>query len=186
MIRPPRRRPHRSSKSSTRPTLIPEFRGFEAYYKFYSSDQPRQENYTTREELENPSAGFHRIHSLGKTTTQVKPLISVDVADRNTVFMTLLNFYYLVQTPYGEYQGISPRPIDVRRSATDTLGDTMSFDRADLDPADADLTGVNWTQVGIDQQLFLVVYAISYGLKDYSTPLYSTAKYLGYMSYTID
>ncbi len=57
--------------------------------------------------------------------------------------------------------------------------------RLELVETDVDLTSVNWTQVHLDNRLILVIYALSYGLYEINVPLYSTARYLGYMEYTM-
>jgi hypothetical protein len=166
-------------------TTVQEFRGFEVYYKFYSSDQSRQTSLTTLEQL--TAAGFHRMCSPGTLSMQglpFVPLIPVDWASEPLDFQIVLDFT-LSDPPYMDYQGVVPPAYDeIRRTATDTQSNTKTFELSELDESDVDLTDVNWDQVDSDKQLFLVIYALSYGLKDISIPLYSTARYLGYMEYT--
>jgi hypothetical protein len=165
-------------------TAVPEFRGYEVYYKFYSSDQAQEDGLATIGEL--TAAGFHRMCSPGTLSEQgipYQPLIPVNTADRAAGFLTELDFWLLV-SPYLDYQAsVPPLYTGLRRSATDVLGETKTFDEISLDQADSDLVGVNWAQVAIDHQLILVAYAISYGLYDLNQSLYSTARYLGYMQY---
>jgi hypothetical protein len=164
-------------------TLVPEFRGFEVYYKFSSSDQPLETGFTVLSQLED--AGFKRMCSPGVPPQGLlfEPLIPVNVADRNTGFTIDLDFG-LVVSPYMDYHGTVPPPENgLRRSAVDTVSETKMFDQGELDPGDADLMGVNWTQVGSDGQLFLVAYALSYGVYDLTRALYSDAQCLGYMRY---
>ena len=169
---------------------ISEFRGFEVYYKFYSSDQPQQSGITTFEGLK--AASYHRMCSPGALTQQglpFVPLIPVDSADRLLPldFTTGLNFR-LIDPPFMVYGGTVPPAYNgIRRIATDALSNTKTFELAYLDPSDSDLTGVNWDTVNGtvgDHKLYLVIYALSYGLYEINVPLYSTARYLGYMEYT--
>jgi hypothetical protein len=164
-------------------TAIPEFRGFEVYYKFYSSDQLLQDGLSTISEL--AAAGFHRMCSPGTLSGQglpYVPLIPVDTADRGAGFSTDLVFD-LGLSPYMSYQASMPPPYTgLRRSATELL-ETKTFDKNVLIRTDIDLVDVNWDQVDSDQRLYLVAYAISYGLYDLNQSLYSSARYLGYMVY---
>lgn len=168
-------------------TTLPEFRGFEVYYKFFSTDQPLQDGLKSLAELQ--AAEFHRMCSPGTIYDQglpYIPLIPVDPLDRGADFTTELDFW-LTFPPFFVYPAANPPPYSgLRRTATDILGETETFELGELDPTDVDLTDVNWTQIGNDQILNLVVYAISYGLQMPSTPLWSDeAIYLGYMSYII-
>jgi hypothetical protein len=167
-------------------TSVTEFRGFEVYYKFYSSDQTRQTGITTLEGLK--AANYHRMCSPGTLSMQglpFVPLIPVDLLAEPLDFKTELDFR-LTETPYMDYQGVVPPADDgIRRTATDALSETKTFAKSELKETDADLTDVNWDQVDLDNQLYLVIYALSYGLKDINIPLYSTARYLGYMYYTM-
>ncbi len=165
-------------------TAIAEFRGFEVYYRFYSSDQPLQKDLGTLDDLR--SGGFRRMCSPGtldEQTLPYNPLIPVDPADRGVDFSTDLVFT-LVLSPYLIYNASSPPPYTgLRRSVVDDFDETKFFDQIELLPTDDDLVGVNWTQVGNDRLLYMVAYAISYGLLDLASPLYSEAVYLGYISY---
>ncbi len=167
------------------------FRGFEVYYKFYSSDQDtlmeNQKGLTgiTHDQIVT-TYGFTRMCSQGTDSDQTlpyTPLIDVDVADRNTDFPTILYFYYNSETPYADYQGDTPRIIAIRRAAEDTTGEKKTFDDENFEEGDSDLDNVTWNTVTTDGLLYLVIYAFSYGVQDYSTALYSTARYLGYMNY---
>lgn len=168
-------------------TPLAEFRGFELYYKFYSIDQSAEQ--TSQQSLPDldalQEAGFQRMYSPGHLSEQSLPLIPVDPLDRNTPFTTELDFTVVVtMEPSADYQGANPpavNPIPIRRAATDGSDNTKTFAQSALDEADVDLVDVTWPGPG--ENLNLVVYALSYGLKDYSTPLYSTPRYLGYMDY---
>jgi hypothetical protein len=108
----------------------------------------------------------------------------VDSADRATDFDIVLDFSS-VDTNLDatmSYGGTVPPTYPhgtVRREATES-GEPKSFAQIDLLQTDADMDGVDWPSSG--QALNLVVYAISYGVQDYS-PVYSTARCLNYMSY---
>ncbi len=74
-------------------TAVPEFHGYEVYYKFYSSDQAQEDGLASIGELN--AAGFHRMCSPGTLAEQglpFEPLIPVDIADRGAGFITELNF----------------------------------------------------------------------------------------------
>jgi hypothetical protein len=111
-------------------------------------------------------------------------LIKVDPLDRNTAFEIELDFYDVESSaPFAEYLGANPPDgdpiIEVRRSATE-LNQTKSFQQDQLELGDDDLAAVTYPQGG--ESLYLVVYALSYGLYEY-TPIFSDARYLGYMDY---
>jgi hypothetical protein len=166
------------------------FRGFELYYKFFNSetqtvDQNAQSGLSTREQIVS-SYGFHRMCTEG-TQTQVLPFIPVDPADRGSVFDVQLDFSSVDTNSEAImiYLGTVPPAPDppygsIRREATESGGEPQTFAQDKLQAADDDMNGVTWPSAG--QALNLVVYAISYGVQDYS-PVYSTARYLGYMSY---
>jgi hypothetical protein len=166
-----------------------EFLGFELYYKFYSSDQASQQTsesgLTTRADL--VAAHFWRMCSEGKLSEQTLPsipLIDVDVGDRGDAFMTRVDFQ-LLETPKAVYYygvPVKERDIKIRRYATDAVDDTKTFDQSELKETDVDLRSVTWTS---GQYLYLVVYAFRYGLYNFTDQIYSDARYLGYVRYTI-
>jgi hypothetical protein len=161
------------------------FRGFELYYKFYGSDQSAlqtsESGLTTRAEL--VTADFWRMCSPGKLTGQTLPYTPlIDCAgDLNDPFTTVVDFD--LATPVAHYGGGTPRDIPIRRYATDALGDTKKFDQSELEQTDVDLTSVTVPETGSGGYLNLVIYALSYGLQDFTDQLYSEARYLGYMDY---
>jgi len=166
-----------------------EFLGFELYYKFYSSDQSAQQTsesgLTTRAAL--VAAHFWRMCSPGKLSEQTLPaipLIDVDVGDRGDAFLTRLDFQ-LLETPKAVYYygvPVKERDILIRRYATDSYSNTKTFAQSELTETDIDLASVNYTS---GQYLYLVVYAFSYGLINFTDQLYSDARYLGYVRYTM-
>jgi hypothetical protein len=162
-------------------TTVVEFRGFELYYKFYSRDQTRETGLGTREQL--LAAQFRRVCSdSGPVASQVPPLVFVDIADRNTVFTTTAYFDAPLVPAYSHYAGVSPRDIPLRRSVEE-FGSPRTFDRGSFVQTDADISAI-WDLVQAqDKELHLVMYALSYGLKDLTIPLYSEARYLGFMVY---
>lgn len=162
-------------------TTVAEFRGFEMFYKFTSRDQAKETGLGTREQL--LAAQFRRVCSdSGPVASQVPPLVLVDVADRNTVFTTTAYYDAPLVPAYAHYGGIVPRDIPLRRAVED-LGSPKTFEYDSFAGTDADLVAV-WDLVH-DQgnELHLVMYALSYGLKDLTIPLYSDARYLGFMVY---
>jgi hypothetical protein len=170
---------------------VPMFRGFELYYKFFSSDQSadrdaQTSSLSTREQLASTTYGFNRMCTAG-VATQVSPFIPVALADRDDDMLeAILNFTLAtaddepVMTYNGSVALIYPYGT-IYRSATE-FGETKSFAFTDFDSGDSDLTGINWAEFESDGILDLVVYALSYGLQDFS-PVYSTARPLGYIRY---
>jgi hypothetical protein len=163
------------------------FRGFELYYKFFnattqSTDQNIQSGLSTRDQIVS-TYSFKRIGTAG-TQTQVYPFIPVDSADRGSEFDTELHFDDVntdseATMVYGG--GVLPTyPHGTIRRQVTYLSEPKTFAKNQLLETDDDMAGVDWGGAG--QTLNLVVYAISYGIQDYS-PVYSTARYLGYMSY---
>lgn len=170
---------------------VPMFRGFELYYKFFSSDQSAERDaqassLSTREQLASTSYGFKRMCTEG-TETQVYPFIPVDLADRgDDTLEAVLDFTLATvnDEPSVTYSGSVPLASPygtIRRSATE-FGATKSFAFTEFDSGDSDLTSVSWATFESDGILDLVVYALSYGLQDFA-PVYSTARPLGYMRY---
>jgi hypothetical protein len=165
------------------------FRGFEVYYKFFNSDTQSterniQSGLSTRDQIVS-SYSFHRMCTQG-TQPQVVPFIPVDAVDRGTDFDILLDFSS-VGTDSEATMTFDPSTVPpvlphgtVRREATES-GEPKSFAQERLSGTDDDMVGVDFPDA-LGERLDLVVYAISYGVQDYS-PVYSTARCLGYMTY---
>jgi hypothetical protein len=167
------------------PTTVTEFRGFEAYYKFYSRDQAKEIGITTREGL--VASGFRRVCSdTGSVASQVPPLVLVDALDRGDAFTTTAYFDAPDTAAYASYGGANPPSGDPNipiRRAVEEFGVPKEFKRDSFVETDADLSAI-WDDVQAQgKELHLVMYALSYGLKELTDPLYSTATYLGYMIY---
>ncbi|OHD70910.1 MAG: hypothetical protein A2177_09265 [Spirochaetes bacterium RBG_13_68_11] len=162
-------------------TTVLEFNGFELYYRFFNTELEIQTGYSTLNQL--TANGYSRMCSEGTLSSQIRPLITVDPLDQDTVFLIILDFSNVENAaPVADYQGANPpavNPIPIRRSAVD-IDQTKTFRQDDLDEGDSDLSTV--TYPGGGDSLYLVVYALSYGLYEY-TPIYSDAVYLGYMDY---
>lgn len=164
------------------------FRGFELYYKFFNSvsqetERDIQSGLSTRDQIVS-SYSFHRMCTQG-TQPQVVPFIPVDAADRGTDFDIVLDFSSVGTNsePTMIYSGTVPLVLPhgtIRREAT-VSGEPKKFAQNQLFAADDDMAGVEWPDTS-GENLDLVVYAVSYGVQDYS-PVYSTARYLGYMRY---
>jgi hypothetical protein len=167
-------------------TAVPEFRGFELYYKFHTESQVRETTIKTREAL--VSAQFRRVYADTDTLDAFNPpVIKVAIGDRNTNFDTVAFFTPdndPANPPFADYDYISGVPvadIALRRAVKD-FGVLKEFDLGSLAVTDEDIAAI-WTEAQTDGYVYLVLYAISYGLKDFSTPLYSEAQYLGFMRY---
>lgn len=164
-------------------TLIPEFRGFELYYKFLAEGEAIPSGLATKAQVEG--AGFRRVYATGVPVLAL-PLLPVDPADRNTDFVIEIDFNAVATTPpEAVYLGAIPPsvyPVIVCRPVTDGYGFAKTFRQADLEAGDEDLAGIPWPPT-TGQRISCVMYALSYGLKDFTDHLYSTARYLGYMSY---
>lgn len=153
--------------------------GFELYYKFYTRDQAKEENLADRDQL--LSNGYRRVNNAVESlSAQVLPLISINVADQNTEFDVTLDFSQPVASE-AQYNGIPSRIIDVRRGV-EQLGEAKTFAKEDLDGADLDVSEI-WATAVSDGEIHLAMYAMTYGMYNFSSPLYSQPRYLGFMIY---
>lgn len=153
--------------------------GFELYYKFYDRNQTKEEKLNDQGAL--IAAGYRRVNTTGSLSAQVLPLIPINVADQNTEFDVTLDFAQPVASR-ATYNVGDPAPVIEVRRGVEHLGSAKTFAREDLDPSDADVSEI-WTQAVSDGEIHLAMYALTYGLYDLSIPLYSTARYLGFMVY---
>jgi hypothetical protein len=178
-----------------------EFRGYELYYKFYANLADIQQNLQNVTEYElRSSHGFRQVCTAADTYTGSsnlhthKPLIFVETFDRNRAFLITVTFAPPEQ-PSVLYDG-DPYEVSVRRNVPDTVlgspnyGEPKPFIQLDAafpayQAADTDIQGI-WATVkpvleGGTGEAYLAMYALSYGIVDITTDIYSTPVYLGYV-----
>jgi len=175
-----------------------EFRGFELYYKFDATAPTGTEinlGNSTNDVTTLTNAGFLTVCSGDSTrdatpTQRTLPLIPIQQADRGTTFSvtinvnpqspdaTLVNYTYTAAAA-----GTVEVQIDRHVFDTTTGGcKPFTFIRwlpGNYSTADADMTNLGTLQ---SSTIYLVMYAVSYGLQDVSTPIYSYPVYLGYLT----
>lgn len=174
----------------TRTNTELEFRGYELYYKFYTIDQDPNTTITTLAGLKADT--FQRMSNA--TDTETKPLIQIPLLDVTAYTFTLLFNQFptaadprFVSSPsgitgqlrrstvYGSTQGNEPGFFKHFPESVDQTDQTYELD-------DEDIESQVWAVINSDppgDNVRLAVYALSYGLKDYTSPLYSDAVYLG-------
>ncbi|MBW8003941.1 MAG: hypothetical protein FVQ80_18420 [Planctomycetes bacterium] len=163
-----------------------EFRGFEIYYKFYTWDQYPESNITDRTKFEG--MGFKRLSSASDKKDNIsRPLIFVPILDRTTKdFTVTIEFESVPDHIITATASVPSQPIEVRRGvaydASPYLDYFKHFDQAThsaFESSDADVSPEVWTAIeGIDN-IYLALYALSYGKKDLIEDVYSVPVYLG-------
>ncbi|MBA7649642.1 hypothetical protein ES703_57439 [subsurface metagenome] len=155
------------------------FRGFELYYKIYTQLQETDKNITDFDLL---SKKFHRV---SPQNVKPKPLIPVPIDERNgTNFDIVVNFSGLTDSNVEViYLGLD---FNIRRGVsyteTEFLDEYKHFDYSipsAFTSGDADVTTDVWTDIENSESVVLVLYALSYGKKDFIYDVYSMAVYLG-------
>lgn len=155
--------------------------GFELYYKFYTRDQAKEESLADRNAL--IGAGYRRVASSGSLSAQVLPLIPIDPADQGSDFDVTLDFNQPVASE-ATYNVGDPAPVIGVRRSVEHLGSTKTFAKEDLAGTDEDVSAIWDRAKNVEgDELHLAMYAMSFGMYNLATPLYSTPRYLGYMVY---
>ena len=158
-----------------------EYLGIELYYKFYLTGATPDNNLTELSELN--AKGFRRISSSGDDVTKPiqKPLIDglalagdvdFDIAMENVNITETSTPVVVVSeirrgVPYGSLESGYPS--------------FQQFLVDDFDEADDDVETSIYDHITSNplSKITMVMYALSYGMKDYSADLYSDAIYLG-------
>ena len=167
--------------NDTESALEWEYLGIELYYKFYLQGDPTDYNLTELSELTTKK--FHRISSSGDEENSVqKPLIDGTALVGDIDFDIDMENMRITETS-------TPVVVvsETRRGVpydSDELGYYPYFQRFlvdDFDAADDDVeTSIyNYITSNPLSKITMVMYAFSYGKKDYSVDLYSEAVYLG-------
>ncbi|MBN1837957.1 MAG: hypothetical protein JW820_19015 [Spirochaetales bacterium] len=181
------------------------FQGFEVYYKIYDPADSSlitadQEAIAVFEDLQ--IRGFRRIHKTSDRTLAVdKPLVYVHPDDRGELFTVKVSFQ-TTDYPYPliDVEAIAPsvllheadmEPQDLRRAVNYTSpADPTRFKRFDdflevidsNDVVDADIAynPAIWAKISTDDQVTLVLYALSHGfIPDQAREFYSQPVRLG-------
>lgn len=167
-----------------------ELRGFALYYKCYLNTGDIESNFSESSfESTLRSAGFFPVCSEDDTSPSEHslPLFPIDSADRGKDFTITVNFN---SPDSGMYNALSSytRPDTtivvskgVRRYVpTDPVGSCKTFDFSEFLTADIDFSGIAGG-VPSNGPFYIAMYALSYGLQDISTPIWSWPVYLGYV-----
>jgi hypothetical protein len=166
-----------------------EFRGFELYYKCYLSEADIEANFGSSSFESNlRSAGFLPVCSEEDTSPSghIVPLVPVDAADRGKPFTITIDFNPISSGSYpATYRYTRPDvgtivSKGVRRYVPDTSVACKTFDFAEFLTTDADYSRIG-SSVPASGPFYIAIYALSYGLQDISTPIWSWPVYLGYV-----
>jgi len=172
-----------------------EFRGYELYYKLYSLDSDGQALMSAESNLGSAtfdvliSKSYHplctTLHDTSTTSSVIHnaPLIRILPADIGSTLQFLIDlspaYQSTLSVPYAG--GIIP----LNRFVPDGNGSLKSFDPAQIASTDSDISAI-WNAATISQHsVDVVLYALSYGVKDLTTPIYSNPVYLGYAQINI-
>ena len=158
------------------------FLGFELYYKFHPLGVGLEDlqNLDTISAL--TTAGFPRVHSSVDTRDVVtKPLIPIDLVDRGTEFVVVVDF---VDEPFVAIDLPFYDEIPLRRGIYEAelagLAQYYKSFRDVEDPGDVDLRDVRVElEGGGYARVTVVLYALSYGKADLFNPIYSEPVFLG-------
>jgi hypothetical protein len=170
----------KTADNDTESSLEWEYQGIELYYKFYIPTDFPDNNLTELSEL--IAKKFHRIsHPDDEEKSIQKPLLDGTVLAGDVDFEIGIENLQITETstpvvvvseirrgvPYG---GVGPDSAKFRR-----------FDVEDFEATDDDVvgTGINDYIAISASKITMVMYAFSYGKKDYVVDLYSDAVYLG-------
>ena len=188
----------------------PDFRGYELYYKLYSSAPPAADTNlgsTTGTVDLLTSNGFltlckgpvvtapsgassQAVSADVSVATRVAPLILIDPNDRNASFTVTINVNpaggtdagtsYSYAAPSGSYQQ------EIDRHVTGSIATVgvqrcmpFTYGQGYYQQTDPDISAI-WPVTG--GTLYIAVYAVSYGLQNLSTPIYSYPVYMGYLT----
>ncbi len=166
-----------------------EFRGFALYYKLYSIDETIESGFgyeTSESALLNPK-GFLPVCS--KTdlfaSGHTVPLIYLDPnppTDKGQEFTITIDFNSPADAKYAYTGPVTMQSISVGvcRSVADGLGGFKTFDPTEFLSTDSDISRI-WTKARAAGSFYLAMYALSYGLQDRVTPIWSWPVYLGYV-----
>ena len=169
----------------------PEFRGVEFYYKLYDSGAVIPDADINHQKYEDVvSAGFTRIASSDDEPGDIsKPLIKVPVSSRGkeseiTVALADIDDVKAIGVPKesGAYEEAG---LPLRRTVIDGEGNYKAFN--DFDEGDADISGLGLDQSELETgaDVKMVLYTLSYGKENLSTPAFSRAVYLENIEITI-
>ena len=158
-----------------------EFRGFELYYKFLEKLDSVTDIQNIASLTDLGREGFRRVHSARDTQDSVtRPLIGVDVLDRGTSFTVLVDFTDASAEPYALVDLLGYEQAELRRGVLleEVAGVTRhyrEFRDFDLDAPDLP-PGMDLTNT---VELRLALYALSYGVANYTNPIHSTPAFIG-------
>jgi hypothetical protein len=180
------------------------FKGFELYYKLYSTDnssaitgQDYNANNTSDVVTQLTNAGYLPVCAGTDINTHASPLIPVAVADISSTFSVTVS---VNQFPAGAISTASYSVIasghqvnvEIRRNIIDNgfgssgqfktfLPNSLTSSDLSFVPADIDVSGIYTRVQQLGGNAYLAMYALSYGVQGLSTPIRSTPLFLGYV-----
>ncbi len=160
-----------------------EFRGIEIFYKFYSALGSFEGGLATYSDV--VAAHFLRLTSLRDAPTlQNLPLIPVDSGDRGKPSTITLDFSPLennaipVMRAVPDTTGLTLADTEFRRAVVYNVTGQFKTFYSETDDGfvhdDADISALGLSG-GTDPVVYIGLYALSYGLQDLTTPIYSRA-----------
>ncbi len=189
-------------------TAEPEFRGYELYYKIYASDSAAQAEQNvggtdpgvsaltakgfmaaTRGLAYQPPSGG--LAADASADTRTAPLLPIAPSDRSSSFTIIINFnpaLGVTYEPTTNFSYTSPttgailQAIDRHVNSTPSGCKPFTFGQGYYVQQDQDVSAV-WSSLGSapGSTIYVAMYAVSYGLLDVSTPIYSYPVYMGYL-----
>ena len=173
--------------SSSNANSEPEFRGFELYYKFYAAEGDVQNSLggPSNDVTTLTNAHFLTVCSGADANIDVRtpPLIPVDVVDRGLAFTVTISVPVNSAASASYTTPNTAKNVQINRHVRALTGSKPFTFNSTLAGnyllSDADMQGVMGSISG--GVIYLAMYAVSYGLQDLSTPIYSYPVYLGYL-----
>jgi hypothetical protein len=178
------------------PNEVEQFGGFELYYRFFGSGDSTINNYLSLNTWEEVvSNNFLRVtfYSDGSsappdTSSAIAlPLIKVDSGTKGKDSTITISFvtppFGLTSEPFiSSTGGLNIPHMIIRRGISDPLNPGYYKAFNNIDPNDTDLKNV---VIDVSGGVQLVMYVFSYGLNNYTEPLYSRAVSLLQISITL-
>ncbi len=180
-----------------------EFLGFELYYKFYNISSSFPPSVEDVDDLK--SYGYLPVCSeadsaSGKYVNHSRPLFEVPPLQRGTTFAITINFpnptVAQSDQPILVYNG-GQLSWTIRRDIGDEDGTSITYQKGKpfigipasfpaYNSSDTDISSVYGASASYSYNVYLVIFAMSYGRADITTHLYSPPVYLGYIQILIN
>jgi hypothetical protein len=178
------------------------FKGYEIYYQLYAPNStininPYDPNNTSDVYSQLTSAGYRLMTSSADIyPNRTDPVIPISVGDIGTAFTVTVSIttHVPVGTAAAQYTTSIFGFGNLRRSVQDTVAYPTFYKDfqynittlGNYNSADADCSNILSIISGGTDPVWLVMFAVSYGLIGVSTPQRSVPTYLGYITITIN